>query len=113
MNIHEGSELRSYDVLATYSREGPPYFELIEAIGETVWSPAMVGGLHHFGVMAADPLAEITRLEDAGFHIETQAVTPEGVVTGPTYLLNRYGVRVEVNGEAARDMVAEWVASEG
>ena len=56
-------------------------------------------------------LAEIARLEDAGYRIEVQAVSPEGVVTGPTYLLNRYGVRVEVNGEAARDMVLEWVAS--
>ena len=81
VNIHEEGELRAYDVLATYSREGPPYFELIEAIGESVWSPAMAGGLHHIGV-AADPLAEIARLEEAGL----QAVTPEGVVTGPTYL---------------------------
>jgi len=112
VNIREGGELRSYDVLATYSREGPPYFELIEAIGESVWAPAMAdGGLHHIGVLAADPLAEIARLEEAGFEVEVQAVTPEGVVTGPTYLLNRYGVRVEVNGEAARDMVLEWVAA--
>ena len=83
-------------MLATYSREGPPYFELIEAIGESVWAPAMAGrGLHHFGVLAADPLAEIARLEACGFEVEVQAVSPEGVVTGPTYLLNRYGVRVE------------------
>ena len=112
VNIHEEGKLRSYDVLATYSVEGPPYFELIEAIGTTVWAPAMAdGGLHHIGVLADDPLAEIARLEKAGFEIEVQAVTPEGVVTGPTYLLNRYGVRVEVNGEAARDMVLEWIAS--
>ena len=113
VNIHEDGELRSYDVLATYSREGPPYFELIEAIGESVWSPAMVGGLHHIGVLAADPLAEIARLEAVGFEVEAQAVTPEGVVTGPTYLLNRYGVRVEVAAEAARDMVLGWMASAG
>lgn len=111
VNVHEEGELRAYDVLATYSTQGPPYFELIEAIGEGVWSPAMAGGLHHIGVLAADPLAEIARLEEAGYQIEVQAVSPEGIVTGPTYLLNRYGVRVEVNGEAARDMVAEWVAS--
>ena len=111
VNIHEDGELCSYDVLATYSREGPPYFELIEAIGESVWSPAMAGGLHHIGVLAADPLAEIARLEGAGFEVEVQAVSPEGVVTGPTYLLNRFDVRVEVNGEAARDMVLEWVAA--
>ncbi|MCY4390864.1 MAG: VOC family protein [Chloroflexi bacterium] len=112
VNIHEDGELRSYNVLATYSREGPPYFELIEAIGESVWSPAMAdGGLHHIGVLAADPLAEIARLEAAGFEVEVQAVTRDGVVTGPTYLVNRFGVRVEVNGEAARDMVLEWVAA--
>ena len=73
----------------------------------------MVGGLHHIGVMAADPLAEIARLEAAGFHVEAQAVTPEGVVTGPTYLLNRYGVRVEVAAEAARDMVRAWMGAGG
>ena len=112
VNVHEDGELRSYDVLATYSVEGPPYFELIEAIGEGVWSPAMAGGLHHIGVLAADPLAEIARLEEAGYEVEVQAVSPEGIVTGPTYLLNRYGVRVEVNGEAARDMVLGWVTSE-
>ena len=112
VNIHEEGELRAYDVLATYSVEGPPYFELIEAIGTTVWAPAMADhGLHHIGVLATDPLAEIARLEEAGFEIEVQAVTPEGVVTGPTYMLNRFGVRVEVNGEAARDMVLEWIAS--
>lgn len=111
VNMREGGAIRSYGVKATYSREGPPYFELMEAVGETIWSAGYAGQLHHIGVYAEDTQREIARLEETGFTIEAQGQTPEGEPLGPTYLTNRLGLRIELASGAGREMVADWVST--
>ncbi|WP_433579311.1 VOC family protein [Nocardia brasiliensis] len=46
-----------------YSKQGPPYVELLEQMPGTIWAET---GLHHFGVWADDVAAESDRLTDAG-----------------------------------------------
>jgi hypothetical protein len=99
----------SLDVQATYSHQGPPYFELIEAIGDGIWSPAQAGQLHHLGIFVDDVAAEVRRLEAEGFVTELHGVLPDGGLGGPVYLRNSLGVRIELGGPLARDMVREWV----
>jgi hypothetical protein len=99
----------SLDVLATYSQQGPPYFELIHAIGDGLWSPANAGQLHHLGIFVDDVAAEVARLEALGFVTEMTGVLPDGGLGGPVYLRNSLGVRVELGGPQAREMVRDWV----
>ena len=110
VSMREGGELRSYGVTATYSREGPPYFELMEAVGDSVWNASYAGQLHHIGVYAEDAAKEIARLEATGFTVEAQGLTPDGKPLGPTYLTNRFGLRIELGSAVGRQMIADWVS---
>ena len=101
------------DVAASYSQEGPPFFELIGAIGDGIFGPRLQGGLHHIGLYAADLEAEIARLEQTGFTLETRGVGPDGSLAAPIYMANGLGLRVELAGADGRDMIAEWVRAQG
>jgi len=52
-------------VRITYSRQGPTYLELIEAVPGTVWTAA--DGVHHLGVWCDDVDGESRRLDEEGF----------------------------------------------
>ena len=75
-----------------YSLQGPPYLELMEMTGTSVWSPDQGEGLHHIGV--SDPSVP-GRCAAFG---EVDVITPGGggsplvVMTRPIAL---HGVRVE------------------
>ncbi|MGW7412718.1 VOC family protein [Streptomyces sp. NPDC054863] len=56
--------------LMTYSRQGPPYLELLELLPGSVWSKP---GLHHVGFWTADVAAESARITAAGFPLEASA----------------------------------------
>ncbi|MEU7145305.1 VOC family protein [Nocardia sp. NPDC046473] len=47
----------------TYSKQGPPYLELLEQMPGTIWSEP---GLHHLGIWADDVPAESKRLTAEG-----------------------------------------------
>lgn len=96
-------------VPATYSQQGPPYFELIQATGQGLWSTAYAGQLHHLGLFVDDVAAEVQRLEAIGFVTEMVGVQPDGSFGGPVYLRNSLGVRIELGGPQAREMVRAWV----
>lgn len=55
----------STPVRMTYTRQGPTYVELIEAVPGTVWTASE--GVHHLGVWCDDVDAESRRLEAEGF----------------------------------------------
>lgn len=99
------------EVRVSYSHQGPPYFELIEAFGDGVWSAAEAGRIHHLGAFVDDVQAERKRLEALGLVTEATAVLPDGTPGGFAYLNNAYGVRVELVSAASRDNIKEWVSS--
>ncbi|MFN0093270.1 MAG: VOC family protein [Dehalococcoidia bacterium] len=104
-----GGPLTEYAVQATYSREGPPYLELIGAIGNGIWGVEQAGRIHHAGAYCEDIAKEKARLEALGFVTETHGVLPDGAVGGPIYLSNRYGLRLELAAYSGRSMVWDWV----
>jgi hypothetical protein len=104
-----GGGVSDLTVAATYSRQGPPFLELIEQVGRGIWGPGQGAGVHHVGLYAGDVDLEIARLERSGFRVEARGVQHDGAPGGPVYLRNGYGLRVEVAGAAAREMIASWV----
>src|SRR5207244_2451818 len=54
--LHESTPVpreSTLDVTITYSRQGPPYYELMGATGDGLYASANVG-LHHLGLWAAE-----------------------------------------------------------
>jgi len=55
-----------------YSKEGPPFLELIEVIAhpESIFAEPAGGGFHHVGVYAERWRDEVARLTDDGMEVE-------------------------------------------
>jgi hypothetical protein len=54
----------------TYSMDGPPYVEILEATGEGLWSTERGLGMHHIGGFATDFAATVARYEARGLQRE-------------------------------------------
>jgi hypothetical protein len=56
------------DVVLCYSREGPPYFELIEATGAGLFGTQHPRGVHHLGMWINDGPAHCALLASQSIH---------------------------------------------
>lgn len=56
---------REARIAATYSREGPPYLEIVEEVSGGVWAPDALA-LNHVGMWTDDLAGSVRRLEAAG-----------------------------------------------
>jgi hypothetical protein len=79
-DIVETATGTEYDVAVpiSYAPEGPPWFELLEATGETVWRADQGLGVHHVGGHVADIGAEERRLERLGLAVEARIRLADG-----------------------------------
>ena len=84
-----------------YSREGPPYLELIEAVPGTVWEAAPGSRIHHIGIYVEDVEAEVERLTREGARLDMAGVR-DGRVTWVSYVNSDLGVRIELCPEDIR-----------
>lgn len=53
----------------SYSIQGPPYYELIEAVGSHIYKPEQGFGFHHLGMWMDDEQAMRAHLTDMGIGI--------------------------------------------
>jgi catechol 2,3-dioxygenase-like lactoylglutathione lyase family enzyme len=95
----------------TYSVEGPPHVELMEATGTGVWRAELGFGLHHVGGYVPDVEAERRRLADLGATPEADVRAPDGRLM-LTYLRpsDPPGPLLELLTEAMYGPWAAWVA---
>ncbi len=101
--VIEGGATQEVEVSVTYSRQGPPHFELIEATGDGVFSADRGYGVHHVGAWMEDTGAFTDRLSRLGIGVEmtfgTDA-TRMGAYFKPKDL---FGVRFEACPVAIRE----------
>lgn len=64
-----------------YSRQGPPYVELIEAAPNSPWALADDSAIHHLGIFVEDLEGEIARLTKQLGTLETRFLAPDGSTT--------------------------------
>jgi catechol 2,3-dioxygenase-like lactoylglutathione lyase family enzyme len=96
---------------ATYSKQGPPYMELIEATGEGLYAPGQGEGLHHLGLW--DPSLALNKadyLEKKNLEVDAEILLPDGS-TFAWYAKPKgaHGVRFEFIDEAARVDLEGWI----
>ena len=85
-----------------YSAEGPPWFELIEAVPGTVWA-AQASNIHHIGAFVDDMDAEIERLIAEGNELEMETVDDQGNRVSVSYINSDLNVRLEILPAAMRE----------
>jgi catechol 2,3-dioxygenase-like lactoylglutathione lyase family enzyme len=95
----------------TYSREGPPHIELLEANGdEGLWSIKNGEGFHHLGFWEADTAGRCAFLEAESVKIGARVVQPSNgrvmtVFNDPSEL---FGMRVEWLNDVSREAMDVW-----
>jgi catechol 2,3-dioxygenase-like lactoylglutathione lyase family enzyme len=92
----------------TYSQDGPPHLELIEAVGDGVFGAGRGYGVHHIGTWVDDPRAAARSLLDLGLRVEAglDDGTDRVAMLDPAGL---FGVRIELCSLAIREGWREWV----
>ena len=95
----------------TYSVEGPPHYEILEASPGTLWDPATAnGGVHHLGFWSTDVTGDATRLIAAGYECGATAATPDGKPVGFSYHRLHSGLWVELVDLARKPAYDQWIA---
>ena len=108
--ICQGDEVKEVNFRLTYSIEGPPHYEVLEASPGTVWDPAFAGGVHHLGFWSDDLAGDIARLEAAGYPVGVTAATPDGKPAGFAYHRLHSGLWLELVDSARRTAYEGWIA---
>jgi catechol 2,3-dioxygenase-like lactoylglutathione lyase family enzyme len=107
-------EKQTVDARLTFSRQGPPYVELIQMHDESFYSGRGVEGLHHIGVWSSDYAATKDRLLSEGLKAEAEVLDGKG---------NSYvwfntpesagGTRFEFVDDSMREALEEWIRTGG
>jgi catechol 2,3-dioxygenase-like lactoylglutathione lyase family enzyme len=97
-------------VSVTWSREGPPYLELLHAADGTPWASGGTRHLHHVAYWVDDVPATTKELSEAGLHVELQGIGPDGG-PGDFAYLEQGGLRLELLDRRRERLLARWFAA--
>ena len=109
-SVLEPDGVKEVDFRLTYSLQGPPHYEVLEASEGTVWDPSTAGGLHHLGFWSQDLTADADRLTAAGYPVRVTADTPDGRPAGFTYHRLAGGLLLELVDIARKEAYDTWMA---
>lgn len=103
-------ESHGHDVHVTFSEDGPPYYELIEANGAGIFGPAMQQQILYVGMYEPDMAGRIATLKEQGIRIAAAArfeadATPDWIITEPDVL----GIRLEYVDSQDKPGIDRWV----
>jgi hypothetical protein len=105
-----GSEERECDMYATYSKEGPPYIELVQGHGDGLFSLRNGEGLHHLGIWSPDWAMYSSRGPERCLPV---AVTVNMMPGDPNMWLSDpsdlCGTRIEYVDDVQRPVLESWI----
>jgi catechol 2,3-dioxygenase-like lactoylglutathione lyase family enzyme len=109
----EGGEESSFDLRVVFSHQGPPQWELLEAVGDGIYGLEHCGGLHHVAVLDPDPERRIAELVRAGFRFTAAQYREDGsMIVGYLDPADLDGVRIELLHEPVQEAILAWIAGE-
>ncbi len=109
----ENGQEKSIDLRVVFSHQGPPHWELLEAVGDGVYGPQHVDGLHHVAVLDPDPAGRRDELVRQGFREVAAQYRPDGSII-VIYLdpANLHGIRIELLDARVQDAIQAWLAGD-
>jgi hypothetical protein len=99
----------SLSARVVFTRQGPPWLEVIEGPRDSIWSAANGNALHHLGFFVDNLEAERQRLTELGMEFEVGGRGPDGRVTGFAYYKSPISGRIELVDERLRDSMERWI----
>ena len=110
--VENGTET-AFDLRITFSYEGPPRWELLEAVGDGVYGAQHGEGLHHVAEVVEDPIPRMQELERAGFPMVAAQYRPDGsMIVGYLQPGDLNGIRLEVIGTQVDEAIEGWLTGE-
>ncbi len=110
----DGGQTSELSLRLTWSYEGPPHIELIEAQGSGLYSLAHGEGFHHLGTWEED--FETLRRNLEAWGISEQAAQHDdkgGTIANYTSPADLYGMRMEFVDTKRRAELMEWLKVPG
>ncbi|MGE5289173.1 MAG: VOC family protein [Micromonosporaceae bacterium] len=106
----EDPEPHPLEVASVMSRTEPPYYELIQANGDGIFSLANSGQILYHGVWETDMAVRLDRLRENGIGIDATfrldpSSLPHAVFTEPFL----EGTRIEYVDISSREILLEWI----
>ena len=110
--VEDGLE-KQLDLRIVFSHQGPPHWELLEAVGDGIYGAHHGEGLHHVAILAEDPIARRDGLLEAGFREVGAQYRQDGSII-VSYLdpADLNGIRIELLDAAVQDAILAWIAGE-
>jgi catechol 2,3-dioxygenase-like lactoylglutathione lyase family enzyme len=109
----EGDRETTLDLRVAFSHQGPPQWELLEAVGDGIYGAQHIGGIHHVAVLDPDPQRRLAELEQAGFRTTGAQYRPDGsMIVGYLDPGDLDGVRIELLHAPVHDAIAAWISGE-
>ena len=96
-------------VRLTWSREGPPHLELLQAGEGTPWACGGARRLHHVGYWVDDVAAGVADLQGSGLTLELAGVGPGDEIADFAFLMDEE-LRIEVLDRRRESRLARWFA---
>jgi catechol 2,3-dioxygenase-like lactoylglutathione lyase family enzyme len=110
--VENGTET-ALDLRITFSNEGPPRWELLEAVGDGMYGAQHGEGLHHVAEVVEDPIPRMQELERAGFPMVAAQYRPDGsMIVGYLQPGDLNGIRLEVIGTQVDEAIEGWLTGE-
>jgi catechol 2,3-dioxygenase-like lactoylglutathione lyase family enzyme len=104
----------SLEVHAAYSHQGPPHLELVEAVGDGLYSPSRLG-FHHVGLW--DPAIDANRatyLGEKALRSDARVITPtDATLAWFSHPSSACGIRFEFVDEAMKAPAEELILDGG
>ena len=89
-------------ISGVYSTEGPPWFEVFEAVPGSLWA-AQSSNIHHMGFFVDNLDDEIERLVAEGNELEMEAVDENGNRISACSLSTELNIRLEIVDASLRE----------
>jgi len=97
------------DLRFTYSRQGPPHIELVEAVEVEPWQLPAAGALHHVGLWVDDLDAAVAALEREGSPVVASGRSRSGALFGFTYHEGPSGTLLELVDARSKPAFGRWI----
>ena len=101
------------DLRIVFSHQGPPHWELLEAVGDGVYGSRHAEKLHHVAVIDRDPVGRRDELVRNGFReVGAQYRSDGSLIVSYLDPAALHGVRIELLDAPVQDAILAWIAGE-
>jgi hypothetical protein len=108
-DLQEGDRVQPWDVYLTYSKQGPPHIELIEAAGEGAYGLHHGAGLHHIGAWCPDVKERIAELGNLQVGAETIFRNGDDIFGAFFQPAALFGTRYEISPASVEESWRNWL----